>query len=132
MNQTELNKVKNHEFHKYLGVEDILAKDGKASIAIEVKEHLTNPSGTFHGGVLYTLCDITSFCALISQLEEKEIGVTNHFSIQPMRAVTVGTIVTFKAAIVKLGKRLAFVECTAYANDKIIAKSSVTKTLLKL
>ncbi len=132
MNQTELNKVKNHDFHKYLGIEDILAKDGKAIIEIEVKAHLLNPSGTFHGGVMYTLCDVTSFCALISQLGENEIGVTNHFSIQPMRAVTVGSIITFKAEVLKLGKRLAFVECLAFSKDKLIAKSTVTKTLLKL
>ena len=74
MNLTELNKVRNHDFHKYMGVERVEAKEGKAIVKIEVKEHILNPSGVFHGGVIYTLCDLTAFCALISLLEEGEIG----------------------------------------------------------
>ncbi len=132
MNLTELNKVRTHPFHKYLGLEKIEAQDGQAIIELEVKAHTLNPGGTFHGGVIYTLCDITAFCALISQLNEKEIGVTNHFSIQVMRAVTLGLRVKFEAKIIKLGKRLAFLECEAFSNGKLIAKATVTKTLLKV
>ena len=64
-------------------------------------------------------------------MQEGEIGVTNHLSIQVMRAVTTGSIVKFEAKIIKLGKRLAFLECEALSNDKLIAKATVTKTLLK-
>ena len=132
MNKTEFEKVKNHPYHQYLGIENIEAKNGKAEIELAVKSHILNPSGTFHGGVLYTLSDITAFCALISLLEENEIGVTNHFSIQVMRAVRTGTIISFQAEVIKLGKRLAFVECNAFANKKLVAKATVTKTLIKL
>lgn len=132
MNLTELNKVRNHDFHKYLGIKQIDAEAGKAIVELEVKKHILNPGGTFHGGVIYTLCDITAFCALISQLAEKEIGVTNHFSIQVMRAVTLGATVKFEAKIIKLGKRLAFLESEAYSSGKLIAKATVTKTLLRL
>ena len=132
MNLTELNKVRNHTFHNYLGVEKVEAQDGTAVVEIEVKAHILNPGGTFHGGVIYTLCDLTAFCALISQLNEKEIAVTNHISIQVMRAATLGAIVRFKAKTIKLGKRLAFLECEAFSNGKLIAKASVTKTLLKV
>ncbi len=132
MNLTELNKVRNHDFHKYMGVEKIEAQDGKAIVEIEVKEHVLNPTGAFHGGVIYTLCDLTAFCALLSQLNEGEIGATNHISIQVMRATTLGAIVKFEAKIIKLGKRLAFLESEAFSNGKLIAKATVTKTLLKL
>jgi len=132
MNLTELNKVRNHDFHKYLGVEKIEAQDGKAVVEIEVKANVLNPAGAFHGGIIYTLCDVTAFCALLSQLNEGEIGATNHISIQVMRATTLGAIVKFEAKIIKLGKRLAFLETEAYANGKLIAKATVTKTLLKL
>ena len=115
-----------------MGVEKVDAEEGKAVVEIEVKEHILNPSGVFHGGVIYTLCDLTAFCALISLLKEGEIGATNHISIQVMRAATLGAIVKFEAKIIKLGKRLAFLECEAFSNGKLIAKATVTKTLLKV
>jgi len=132
MNLTELDKVRNHDFHKYLGIEKIEAQDGKAVVEIEVKAHILNPAGVFHGGVIYTICDLTAFCALLSQLNEGEIGATNHISIQVMRATTLGAVVKFEAKIVKLGKRLAFLESEVFSNGKLIAKATVTKTLLKL
>ena len=132
MNQTEFDKVKAHPFHHYLGIKEIDAADEKARIVIPVQEKTLNPSGTFHGGVVYTLCDITAFCALISTMDEGEIGVTNNISIQMLRAARVGQEVIFQAKIIKRGKRLAFLECTAMVGDKIIAKASVTKTLIVL
>lgn len=132
MNQTEFDKVRNHEFHQYLGINNITAKDGKASLEVKIKKHILNPGGTFHGGIIYTLCDITAFCAIISQLNEGEIGVTNHISVQVMRAVTLGAIVEFEAKIIKLGKRLAFLESEAFSNGQLIAKATVTKTILKI
>lgn len=132
MNKTEFAKVKAHPFHHYLGVKDIDAKNGTAKMTITVSKNILNPSGTFHGGVLYTLCDVTAFCGLLSVLEEGAIGVTNHISIQVLRAAKLGDRITFQSKVVKQGKRLAFLECKATVEHKIIATANVTKTLLVL
>ena len=130
MNQSEFEKVKAHPFHHYLGIKDIQANEGHAEIEVTVAENTVNPAGTFHGGVIYTISDICAFCALISTLEEGQIGVTNSINIQVMRAVKKGDIVTFKAQLIKSGKRLAFLETNVYCQEKLIAKANITKTLL--
>lgn len=130
MNKTEFDKVGTHALHKYLGIEEIEASNGKAIIEIEVQEHILNPSETLHGGIIYTISDIVAFCALISQLEEGQIGVTNNFSIQMMRAVRLGQQVKFEANLTKIGKRLAFLEVVVTSSEKLIAKASITKTLI--
>ena len=132
MNNTELDKVRVHHFHHYIGIEEIDVLDGKARISIDVDEKLLNPSGTLHGGILYSICDVTSFCALLSSVKEGEIGVTNSFSIQVMRAARENDKIDFEAEVVKLGKRLAFIECSAHVGDKLIAKACVTKSMINL
>ena len=130
MNLTELNKVRNHPLHKALGIHTIDAANGHSTIELIISEKILNPSGTFHGGVLYLISDVVAFCALMSVMEEGKIGVTNNINIQVMRHCNLGDSILFEGKVVKMGKRLAFLETTVKKEDKLIAKASITKTLI--
>lgn len=132
VNQRELDKIREHPFHHYLGVETIDIINGKSIIPILVTDRVLNPAGTFHGGVLYTLCDVAAFSALMAALSEGEIGVTNNISVQAMRVAQLGDRLIFTGRIIKLGKRLAFIETEVMKGDQLIAKASITKTLIRL
>ena len=132
MNNIELDKIRNHPFHHYLGVETIDIIDRRSRVPIIVNERVLNPAGTFHGGVLYTLCDVAGFSALMAALPEGEIGVTNNISVQVMRPAQLGDELIFSGCVIKLGERLAFIETEVTQGDKLIAKASITKTLIKL
>jgi len=130
MNQSEFEKVNKVQFHKDLGLVFELPKDGKSIVHVTVDERHINTANIFHGGVLYACCDIAGFVALISVMDEGQMGVTNSISVQVMRSVVNGAVVEFHGEVIKLGRRLAFVETMAMSDGKVIAKASITKTMI--
>jgi len=130
MNHSEFIKVKEVPLHKALGLQFSEPKDGQSIVTMTVDDRHVNTAGVFHGGLIYAFCDITAFVALISLMEEGQMGVTNSISIQVMRPVAKGSEVEFHGNVIKLGRRMAFVETTAISNGKVIAKASITKTMI--
>jgi acyl-coenzyme A thioesterase PaaI-like protein len=48
-----LKKIIEHPLHKYLGVTSIESESGCGKLPLKIMENVINPSGIFHGGVIY-------------------------------------------------------------------------------
>lgn len=116
--------------HQYLGVTSIKSESGCGELSITVTENLVNPSGRFHGGAIYALCDVCAYSGLLSLIDDRTEAVTHDIQISIMRPAKLGDFVYFNSEVVKLGKRLCFIDVSVTLNDQIIASAKVTKSLL--
>ena len=132
MNQNELDKVRSWPLHHSWGVQSIHALDGRSEISVQVNESMSNPAGTMHGGLIYALTDVAAYTALLSVVEENQSGVTHHINVQVLRPVQLGAVLRIEAEVIKRGRRLSFIESTAYVGDKVVALASITKSMVTL
>lgn len=130
--QQRLEAVRNHPLHRHLGITDISSEDGKGRLLASVGENAVNPAGKYHGGVVYMLCDICAYCGLLSRLEDNTDAVTHDIQISILAGAERGDEVIFESEVIKLGRRLAFLETRARAGDRLIATAKVTKSLLSV
>lgn len=98
-------------------------------------DSIDNLSHTLHGGVLYSMLDVTSMLATIPLLELGEYALSANFNASMLSATKRGEIVEIEAAVVKDGRTAIFTRCTAWkvtpAGVKTIAMANVTKIRLK-
>lgn len=125
-----LDSIINLPLHQQLGIQSISSKDGTGLFTIDANESVLNPGGSFHGGVHYLLADVCAYAGLLSILDDEIHAVTHNFQASILRPAYLGARITYRSHILKLGKTLAFVEVSASCEEKVIAKASVTKSLI--
>lgn len=130
MSTAKLQAVQNQPYHHYLGLQKLEAETGHGRLQLVIEEQLINPAGALHGGVLYSVLDVVSYLALLSQLEAKQEAVTHDIHVSVMRAAKLGQQLNFSATLEKLGKRLAFIEAKARCGEQLIASARVTKSII--
>ena len=126
-----LATVESHPLHRYIGVETLHAKQGRSHFEIVVGSNTVNPYGVFHGGVVYTLCDMACYVALLSELASGEDAVTHDIHVSVLRAAKIGDRIRFQGKVIKRGRNLGFMEAEAYLGEQLIARAAVTKSILK-
>lgn len=129
--QEILHSVENHPLHRMMGVEKIDSANGSASIAITVGENAVNARGAFHGGIAYTICDMACYAALLGVLAEGENAATHDIHVSLMRAAKRGDRIVTSGKVIKRGRNLAFMEAEMHCGDQLIARATVTKSILR-
>lgn len=125
-----LPTVIEHPLHRAMGVEAIDAADGQSRIEVSVGAGMVNAAGMFHGGIVYTLCDMACYAALLSVLPEGENAATHDLHVSLMRAARIGDRVCFSGRVIRRGRSIAFMEAEARCRDQLLARATVTKTIL--
>lgn len=125
-----LQQVIDHPLHQHLGIRDIHAGDGEASFSVEVGPNALNPAGSFHGGVLYLLCDVCAYAGLLSRLEDSTEAVTHDLQVSVLRPAKAGDRIDFRSRLLRLGRRLCFVDVEARVGNELIGSARVTKSIL--
>ncbi len=126
-----LRAVENHPLHRFVGVETIHAEGGRSSLEITVNANSVNPGGAFHGGVAYMICDMACFAALMSELPDGELIVTHDIHVSVLRAAKLGDRVRAEGRVLKRGRNIGFMEAELSVDGRLIAKATVTKSILK-
>lgn len=117
-------------YHNFIGVEVTDVGKGYAEVRVPVKDKVLNANGAVHGGIYYTICDLAASSALWTMVNEDQFFVTNDINVSVLAAVYQGEI-TAKANILKVGKRLAYIEASVFdESDQLVAASRITKTIL--
>lgn len=116
--------------HQFFGVKITEATAETARLEMTVEEHVLNPAGVLHGGVLYALCDSAAYVALLGQLGAEEEAVTHDIHVSVMRPVSPGSRLCFDATIDRKGKTLAFLSTRATVDNKLVATARITKSLV--
>lgn len=111
-----------------LGITLAEVEAGRVVMRLPPGEHLYNPLGTVHGGVLATLLDSVMGCAVQTMLPRGRGYTTLEIKVNYVRAVTetVGEV-TAEGRVVHAGRRSAVAEAKATdAHGRLCATASTT------
>jgi uncharacterized protein (TIGR00369 family) len=116
-------------FRELVGTELSSAKEGRAVVSLRAEERHLNPNGTVHGGVVYTLVDVSMAEALKTMIEGDERPVTIEIKVNYLEPGRPGTL-TSTAQVRKGGKRLTIVEAEVTQEDdsEVVALATGTYT----
>ena len=117
-----------------LRIEAVGFSEGHASFALDPLELHYNPLGTVHGGVLATLLDSATGCAVHSVLAEGTGYTTLDLNARYLRPVTAGTgrlVVT--GTVLSRGSRTALAEARLTdSRDRLVAHATSTCLIFPL
>jgi uncharacterized protein (TIGR00369 family) len=119
----------NAGFRELVGTELSSTEEGRAVVSLHAEERHLNPNGTVHGGVVYTLVDVSMAEALKTMVEGDERPVTIEIKVNYLEPGKPGTL-TSTAQVRKGGKRLVIVEAEVAQGDggEIVALATGTYT----
>ena len=89
---------------------------GYCSISYKIRKEMTNPVGTIQGGVMAALIDDTMGLAFYTLFQQQMFTTTN-LNVNFLFGAKEGETVTVKAQVVRIGKKIANIECKVY-NEK--------------
>lgn len=97
------------DFTRRLGIETVLAEDGRCRLELHADETHWSPAERAHGGVLFSMLDTALGRAVISALEEGQGCATLECKINYFRPVVRGRI-TAEATVVTRTRRTTYAE----------------------
>lgn len=122
------NALHDLSFAKLIGMRLVDLKPGEATISIEMRDDLRQPSGVLHGGVTATLIDTAMAFAVRTRLSIGEATATIDLTIHYVRPHLAGTF-TCTARVVRAGKRIFTVSADVHNDEgKLIATGLSTYT----
>ena len=113
-----------------MGTELASTGEGRAVVEVHAEEHHLNPGGTVHGGVVYTLVDVSMAEALRTTIAEgDERPVTIEIKVNYLEPAKAGTL-TSTAQVRKGGKRVTIVEAEVAQDSEVVALATGTYTIV--
>ncbi|MCP4330766.1 MAG: PaaI family thioesterase [Alphaproteobacteria bacterium] len=96
-----------------MAIEVVSIGPGTASLRLPQRDLITRPGATVSGPSLMALADIAMYAAILGQDSAALSAVTSNFNIAFLRA-TQGREVTAEATVVRMGRRLVFLQVYLY------------------
>ena len=116
-------------FSELIGCRVQSVQDGIAQVALSLEPQLRNRGGKLHGGVLFSLVDISMGLACSSVHGFDQQSVTIECKINYIRAVSEGEVLCI-AKVIHPGRRTLVVEADVLQGDKLVAKAQGTFAVL--
>ena len=101
---------------------------GAAVMRLEADRRHLRPGATVSGPSLMTLADVAAYAAILAHVGPVAMAVTTSFSINFLRKSEPGPVIC-RATLMKLGKRLAVVDCNIQSGDALIAHAVATYSI---
>jgi uncharacterized protein (TIGR00369 family) len=115
-------------FSRLIGMRMIELKIDEATIAVDMRDDLRQPSGVLHGGVTATLIDTAMAFAVRTRLPVESATATVDLTVHYLRPLTEGTA-TCVAKNVRAGKRIFTVSADVFnEGGNLIATALSTYT----
>ena len=115
-------------FSRLIGMRLVDLKLDEATIAVDMRDDLRQPSGVLHGGVTATLIDTAMAFAVRTRLPFDAATATIDLTVHYVRPHTAG-VVTCVAKNVRAGKRIFTVSAEVFNEEgKLIATGLSTYT----
>jgi uncharacterized protein (TIGR00369 family) len=112
-------------FAKLLGLELEHVGSGTATLALDVRNELTQNNGIVHGGAIASLIDTATAFAIISLLAARERVTTVDLTISYLRPLTSGRLRAV-AKVVRAGRRLIVVSAEVFDPDGKLATTALS------
>jgi len=111
-----------------LGIELVEAERGRVVMRLVPGEHLYNPLGSVHGGMIATLLDSVMGCAVHSTLPRCRFYTTLEIKVNYIRSVTATAgMVSAEGQVVQAGRQVAVAEARLTdADGRLYATASTT------
>jgi acyl-CoA thioesterase len=114
---------KRSPFIKLLGLEIEKIENGMCISRLQIKDTLLNKHSVVHGGVIYSMADISMGVAVYSTLKNNEETSTVEIKINYMKPAKT-SLLTCEAKILKKGKNIAVLEAEIRSGESaLIAKA---------
>jgi len=110
------NALKNLPFSQLIGMELVDLRLDTATIKIDMRDDLRQPSGILHGGVTATLIDTAMAFAVRTRMEATAATATIDLTIHYLRPHLDGAF-TCTAKVVRAGKRIFTVSADVFGSD---------------
>jgi len=103
------------------------SRPGRCTWKMFADERFENPAGIMQGGFIGAFADSTMGAAAVTFTEGRPVIVANaEMKISFLAAVTTGSELSCTAEVVSGGGRVAFVEASVMAGDRLVARASST------
>lgn len=117
-------------YHQFMAFRIESYGKGECEIRIDIHPNILNIFNTVHGGIHHSMCDVTAFIAACTLLDADSLAVTSDINVSILSFAASGSLI-YTAKVLKMGKRIGFVESRAYDEDRnLIAAARVTKTIM--
>ena len=113
-------------FFCLMGISVVSLSEGKATLAMTVRDDMLNGEGYLQGGMFTALADEAMVLACYSVLKKDQILATISESTNFLRGAGPGDKIYAEGRFIKTGRRVAFAESdlTLEGSDAIISRSS--------
>ena len=101
------------------------AEPGHSTGRLRIRPEHLNPNGVLHGAALYAMADTGMRAAVFPTLAPGELCATIEVKMTYFKAIVRGEVVC-RTVLVNRGKRVAYLESSAYAGEVLLAKASGT------
>jgi len=123
-----------HPYQRFCGLALIEQGAGTCTTRLRVGPNVTNLADNLHGGVLYSMADVTCMLATLTQLGADEYAVSHSVQVSVLSPVAAGVEVTFEAEVLRRGRSLVFTQCHAWkpcdGTRRMVATAMIVKSLL--
>lgn len=116
-------------FSSLLGIQMVFAEGGRAHCYLEVQPHMLNILGILHGGVAYSLADVTTGIAAASLLQGGQTVVTQDLHYRYHGRILHGRV-DAEAHVIHKGTRTVVVHCALRQEARLIGTADGTFALL--
>ena len=124
-----LDKALNGGYNAWAGVKLLEVRVGFARLSFKPRFEMLTPWGTLNGGVINSLVELAPFIALLTELQLRELPVTNDIFIQHLRPLPGDAEYELTGAVLRKGKTMAWAETTVSVAGKTVTLARVTKTI---
>jgi len=115
-------------FAKLIGMRLADLKSGEATLTMDMRDDLQQPSGILHGGVTATLIDTAMAFAMRTLVPPDQQTATIDLTVHYLRPHIEGTI-ECRARVVRAGKRIFTISADVFGSEgKLIATAISTYT----
>jgi acyl-CoA thioesterase len=118
-------------FCDLIGLQFTSIKDGVSTCKVKITNHLLNPHGVVHGGVMYTMADTGMGAALYSVIDPQEICATVQLDMHYFEAVSSG-LLQCTTKVVRRTRKLATLESEITSKRNLVAKAIGTYYILHM
>lgn len=114
----------------FIGFNQLDFSQGQSELSLVVDAKGTSFHNKMHAGVVYMLCEVACYTAVLMDLDEEEMATTidSHFNF--LRPVVPGETLKIRGRLLRRGKSAAFMEAEAFVNNKMVAKATITKAII--
>jgi uncharacterized protein (TIGR00369 family) len=117
-------------FIKLLELRIAKLENGYCESYLEIKDNLLNKHKAVHGGVIYSMADISMGVAVYSTLKKGEETATIEIKINYLKPAFTKNLQCF-AKVIQKGKNIAVLEAEIKSAEALIAKTQGTFSIFK-